>query len=173
MQKLPNRRSVRLGIHGYAVGTYFITICCENHCSYFGAVVEDEVVLTDAGQIVKEEWEHTFQLRERDMALLAYVVMPNHFHALLCLGNNDGNNGIVNPFAHGFMYSTRSFASAKENLSTLVRGFKGAVTRRLGFSPWQRGFFDHVVRDERDYENIHNYIAENPRRWPHDRYYTQ
>ena len=64
------------------------------------------------------------------------------------------------------------------SLPTVVRAFKSAVTRRInqirdtpGGTVWQRGYHEHVVRNEHDLERIRRYIRENPARWHEDRYY--
>jgi len=54
----------------------------------------------------------------------------------------------------------------------MVKGLKGAITRQIGFSLWQRSFHDHIIRDEASYLKIWQYIDENPIRWTEDCYYT-
>jgi REP element-mobilizing transposase RayT len=54
----------------------------------------------------------------------------------------------------------------------MVQGLKGAVTRCVGFSFWQRSFHDHIIRDECDYCRIAEYIENNPRNWRNDRFHV-
>ena len=61
------------------------------------------------------------------------------------------------------------------SLPTIVRAFKSAVTRRIndirrtaGERVWQRNYYEHVIRNEIDYRQITEYIADNPRRWKED-----
>jgi putative transposase len=72
---------------------YFITICTHNRICWFGNVVSEKMALSDIGKIVKTEWIRTFQMRP-DMNLMMgeYVVMPNHFHAIIGIGNNQYNS---------------------------------------------------------------------------------
>jgi len=53
----------------------------------------------------------------------------------------------------------------------MVQGLKGAVTRQIGFSLWQRSYHDHIIRNKEDYQRIWQYIDENPLKWTEDRYY--
>ena len=73
-----------------------------------------------------------------------YCIMPDHIHMILFL---DGNGGRT------------KFAPT---VSRIMKQFKGAVTKRLGFSPWQRSFYEHVIRNEQDYLETWAYIDENP-----------
>ena len=52
-----------------------------------------------------------------------------------------------------------------QTIGSIVRGFKIGVTKQIGFSPWQRNYYEHVIRSEIDYLNIANYIIENPLKW--------
>ncbi|MDR0982707.1 MAG: hypothetical protein LBM07_05645 [Culturomica sp.] len=47
----------------------------------------------------------------------------------------------------------------------MVRGFKSAVSKQLGFSVWQRNYYDHIIRDINEYSNIAEYIKNNPQKW--------
>ncbi|MBK8443155.1 MAG: transposase [Sphingobacteriales bacterium] len=78
-----HRRSIRLKGYEYSqAGLYFITICCQDRACLFGGVVKGEMILNDAGMMVENEWN---QLHERftNIQLHEYIVMPNHFHAIL------------------------------------------------------------------------------------------
>jgi hypothetical protein len=55
----------------------------------------------------------------------------------------------------------------------MVRSFKTLVTKEIGFSVFQRSFYDHVIRDEADYLKIWNYIQTNPAKWAEDRFYSK
>ena len=78
-----------------------------------------------------------------------YVIMPNHVHMILSL-----NEDSIIP------------------LSQIVGSFKAGVSREIGFSVWQRSFYDHIIRSEADYKRICEYIENNPAKWALDKYYT-
>ena len=77
--------------------------------------------------------------------------------------------------AHTPLRITGSFRSPSRSLGAMVRGFKSAVTARIntlrgtpGTSVWQRNFFDHIISTDREYEQIEEYILDNPRKWAWD-----
>ncbi len=78
-----HRRTIRLKGYDYAqAGLYFITICCQDRICRFGDVVNGEMILNDIGTMIENEW---LKLPERfkNIQLHEFVVMPNHFHAIL------------------------------------------------------------------------------------------
>ena len=108
------RKSIRLPGYDYSTeGFYFITICTKDKKCIFGKIVDGEMILNEAGKIVKEEWLQTINIRKGEAKLHKYVIMPNHFHAIIeiCRGvshtpecinaNNSGcNQGVCNtPYA--------------------------------------------------------------------------
>ena len=85
----------------------------------------------------------------------AYVVMPNHIHLILELRPEERRAVLV------------------PTVAEVIRQMKGAVTKRAGFAVWQGRFYDHIVRDQEDYDRIRRYMEENPAKWTEDRYYTE
>ena len=79
-----------------------------------------------------------------------YVVMPNHVHMLLLMKSSNER--------------------ACPDIRYAVRLYKRKVTQRAGFSVWQKGFYDHIVRSDREYLEIWTYIDNNPKKWRLDRY---
>jgi hypothetical protein len=74
-------------------GMYFITICTKNREHYFGEIIHGEMHLNDLGQVVRQEWEKTPQIRpDMNLELGEFIVMPNHFHAILIIGKNEFNS---------------------------------------------------------------------------------
>ncbi len=83
------RRSVRLKNYDYSqAGAYFVTICSAGKRPLFGRVENSKIVLSRRGRIVEQEWLRTVELREY-LRLDSYVVMPNHFHAIVAIVEND------------------------------------------------------------------------------------
>ncbi len=81
--RIHHRRSIRLKGYDYTkAGLYFITICCQDRACMFGDVVNGEMMLNDAGMMVEHEWLK-LPNRFKNIQLHEYVVMPNHFHAIL------------------------------------------------------------------------------------------
>lgn len=173
--KYHNRQSTRLKGYNYGDrGDYFITIVTQDRKQLFGEIHEGRMLLNSIGVIVLEEWCKTAKLREH-IELDEFVVMPDHFHAIVRI------NYVLSEQEPGI------FESPSKNLGSLVRGFKGAVMRRLKFinsielnstilgdqlssidlnkSIWQRNYHDRIIRDARELSNTRRYIRENPVRW--------
>jgi putative transposase len=73
-------------------GWYFITINIKNKEWLFGEVIDNEMRFNEYGQIVREEWEKTFQIR-RELICRTYIIMPDHIHGLVGIVELDGNDG--------------------------------------------------------------------------------
>ena len=81
------RRSIRLQGYDYSwAGAYFVTVCAHDRACLFGDLVNGDMRLNDAGKIVWDEWLRTGDIRS-NVELDVFVVMPNHFHAIVCLSN--------------------------------------------------------------------------------------
>jgi putative transposase len=158
-----HRQSIRLQGYDYSqAGAYFLTICTHGRQCILGSINDDTVNLSRFGGIVEAEWLRTPRLRP-NVELDEYVVMPNHLHAVLVIIDD-----LRSP--------SRGFTSPSRTIGASVRGFKGAVTKRLVGSGWpkskpvwQRGYWDHIIRNEQDLNGIRRYIQDNPRRWSEDR----
>ena len=59
-----------------------------------------------------------------------------------------------------------------QTIPAMVRAIKTGTNRHLGHSIFQTSYYDHVIRDQRDYDTIFQYIQKNPAKWPHDQFYT-
>ncbi len=165
MRKKPNydpkkhhRDSIRLKGHNYSSeGFYFITICTEGRRCLFGTIVNGEMVLNDYGKIVDNEWKNTIKIRNEDVVLHEYVIMPNHIHAIIQIRR--GVSHTPKEISH------TQFQSPSKTLGAIVRGFKGAVSKQIGKSIWQRNYYESIINDEQAFENISKYIRNNPAKW--------
>jgi len=100
------------------------------------------------------------------MSVPVYVIMPNHVHAVICITDPDFK--IFQP-VHDTFKRVRT-----DSISTAVRAYKAAVTgwcRKNGYTdnPWQRNFYERIVRSEPEYRRIEQYILSNPANWELDR----
>ena len=161
-------------------GTYFITICTQNRENYFGKIVDGNMKLSAIGIIADIMW-HEIKNHETNVALDAFVVMPNHVHGILILAGDDNDKigigrGVETLHATSLPNEkNKSFANISPksgSVSAIIRSYKSAVTKnahRLGFDfKWQSRFHDHIIRDGKSFENIRNYIFENPMNWEND-----
>ena len=149
-----SRLPLRLNSIDYSGGWFFITTCTLDRHSPLGQVRDGLIQLSDLGRIVDEEWRRTGELRP-DVELDAFVVMPNHLHAVLALeGSGDKTSVLSNIMAQ--------FKSVTSKRIARLMGRKGAPF-------WQRGYFDHSVRNDGDLLRIRTYIENNPLQWDLDR----
>ena len=152
--ELVKRRANRLPEFDYAQnGVYFLTICTQNRAQVLSIVPvgaasgrQPQVQLTGVGEIVAQTLEE-IPLRYSHVSVDHYVIMPDHVHWLLRVERKSGR------------------PLAAPTVSHIVNQWKGAVTRRLGKAIWQKGFYDHIVRDVYDYQVRWQYMEENPQRW--------
>jgi putative transposase len=167
-----HNRSIRLQGYDYSKdGLYFITICLQNRLHLFGDVVDGNMVFTDAGSIAIQCWMD-IPKHFPNTILHQYIIMPNHVHGIIQILNNASDN-ITNKINLFQKIIPRSIGS-------IVRGFKIGVTKwfRNKFPNefprerkiWQRNYYEHIIRNEKSFERISNYISNNPMNWKNDKY---
>ena len=158
--ELPKRKQNRLTKYDYSTpNAYFITICTKNRKNLFWRDAEiiidrpKNVLLADLGIIVQRSIENISK-HYPAISVDHYVIMPNHIHLLLQINTDVSGRSMIAP-----------------TISTVVRLMKGTVTKQAGFPVWQKGFYDHVIRNDNDYRDIWNYIEGNPSKWSEDKLY--
>ncbi len=182
----PNRRTIRLKGYDYSqAGIYFITICTYKREHLFGKIQDGKMILNECGQIAWNEWMKTPQLRPH-IELDAFVVMPNHIHGIIIINSSNACKGGLHPpdengqsdMDNGRMQSAPTGTS--QTVGAIVRGYKSAVTRQInllhnasGISVWHRNYYEHIIRNNSAYENIAEYIRNNPSRWNDDCFFDQ
>ena len=161
---MPNRKRTRLKNYNYSQNNdYFITICTQNRkcilsCVKLGNIIHPAFIkLTGIGEIVEK---YILSSERIDwVRVLNYVIMPNHIHILVRYLRNPGSSRAPTP----------TTAFIPRYVSTLKR----FINREIGYNIWQRGYHDHIIRDENDYKTIRQYIDGNPTRWIEDKYYIE
>ena len=161
------RKATRLPEYDYSsAGAYFVTICTKNRrwllSKIVGAGVLDspKVVLTKYGNVAEKQIQVMDELYE-NLSVDKYVIMPNHIHLLiriLCVADERGSSGTPTP-------------TYNSHISRFVSTFKRYCNKQYTEQIWQRGFYDHVVRNDEDYDAIWQYIDENPIKWELDKFY--
>jgi len=154
---------------------YFVTICTLNREHFFGEITDNTIALSEIGEIVEKEWINNTKLRpDMNLQLGAYVVMPNHFHGIIIIGENKYNSSGRDTM-HCVSTRGNRFAPRSKNLASVIRGFKIGVTKNARLiNPrfaWQSRFYDHIIRNEKSYVRIVEYVLTNPLRWQQDKYY--
>lgn len=171
--------SARLQGYDYGQnGAYFITICTKNRVHFFGEIADREMQLNELGKIVETEWIRTLELRpDMNLEMGEFVIMPNHFHAIIIIGENQYNTcGDGDGDCRDAMHRVSTFAPQSKNLASIIRGFKSSVTtnaRKMGIDfGWQTRFHDHIIRNDAEYRRIENYIINNPNNWKDDKFHN-
>jgi putative transposase len=170
-----HRRSIRLRGYDYRqAGAYFVTICTQSRECTFGQVVEGRMILNAPGQMVELVWRELHQYYpgiETD----AFVVMPNHVHGIItlvgagpraCPDKSWQPQGVA-PTAimslPDVVHRLKSLTTAKYRRGVIQDSWP-AFPGRL----WQRNYYEHVIRHERELDAVRRYIEENPLRWDQD-----
>jgi putative transposase len=162
-----HRRSIRLKEYEYSqAGVYYVTIDVQNRESLFGEIVNYEMILNEAGNMVNEQWGALLE-RFPNIELDVYQVMPNHFHGIIVVTENVDTQTVV-------------VQNKKPMLGDSIGAFKSITTHEyiLGVDNnnwpqfykhlWQRNYYEHVIRDEADLNRIRDYIQSNHVNWDED-----
>ncbi|WP_041245412.1 transposase [Geotalea uraniireducens] len=181
-----HRQSIRLRSYDYRLsGAYFITVCIFQREPILAEIVDGAARLTPLGEVVREEWLRSGQIRQ-EIELDEYVVMPNHLHGIVFIRDNVGAHGMrpggMHPDctpdyadsenrAHGRAPLHRS----PKSLGALIAGFKSACTKRTnemratpGLPIWQRNYHERIIRNDEELHALRDYIYNNPARWEND-----
>ena len=127
------------------------------------------MILNPFGKIVDEEWKKTIEIR-KNIALHEYAIMPNHFHAIIEILFPATENA----FPHTKKESFRAeFKSPSQTIGAIIRGFKGASTKRIKEFYFSNKSTDELqfARNEKSYLKITEYIKNNAANWDNDRLY--
>jgi putative transposase len=147
-RKKLSRRSLRLRDYDYSQeGAYFITICTVNRSTILGRIKDGKMNLSPIGDIIRDLWAGIADYQS-GLEIDQYVVMPNHIHGIIVITEKTESP------CRGLINQTPTYAIHK-------RGF-------IDFS-WQRNYYEHIIRNERELNKIQKYIMNNPRKWDLDR----
>lgn len=149
---LPKRKNIRLHNYNYSYnGAYFITICTKNKENLLWKNVGancvrplDQLPLSKIGIVIENEIYKLNTVYE-NIKVDKYQIMPNHIHLIIFI--YEDSNGRT------------QFAPT---ISRIIKQFKGSITKQIGFSIWQKSFYDRIIRNEKEYQEVWNYIHNNP-----------
>ena len=148
---LPQRKQNRIDGYDYNQNNaYFVTVCTHDRKKILSQIVGDDahIVPSPYGQVIEKYIRNVPEIEK-------YVIMPDHVHMMIRLDN-------------GPMWAsapTDSQDRTKNRVSTIVRSLKILTTKEIGKSIFQRSYYDHVIRNQQDYDEIWQYIENNPRKW--------
>lgn len=171
MTELPKRKNHRLEDFDYSsYGYYFVTLCTYQKMKLLSQVSDGTVTLTDIGKQAETCWRNMAKLNS-NVDIDSFIIMPNHIHGIIILRNQgelSGNN------KYSFQITENK---QHRSLQGLVRDFKSVTTRlykkqsHVSHSLWQDSFYDEVIKGEKHYLSVLNYIQQNPQKWELDRYF--
>ncbi len=170
--KKHHRRSIRLKDYDYSQeGLYFITICVQNKICLFGNMAEGKMTLNIVGEMIKKEW---LKIPERfpNTALHEYVVMPNHFHAIIEILNNQIEH---REQPQGIALSMGDIIGAFKSIVTneYIQGVKTLDWKPFNIRLLQRNYWEHIIRNTNSFLRISDYIINNPANWKDDKFYME
>ena len=158
------RKQNRIKNYDYSQnGAYFITICTHDRKRILSEIVGDGYIILHSCGMVAERMIHMISDKYPCVFADHYVIMPDHIHMLLridCSHNRsdyDDEAGTGNPSPTiGKIVGWYKYQTSKE--INLMNGTAGKVV-------FQRSYYDHVIRNQQDYDDTWSYIENNPRKW--------
>jgi REP element-mobilizing transposase RayT len=173
-----HRRSIRLKRYDYSQPElYFITICTQNRSKLLGDIKNSKIILNDAGIMVHRIW-NGIPNDFRNIQLHEFVIMANHIHGIIKI-TTVGADSISAKDTGAEIDSAPTPA-----IPEIVQSFKRHTTIeyikmvKLNIVPpfekriWQRNYYEHIIRNEKSYYQIAEYIRNNPLKWQEDKYYV-
>ena len=195
--EIHHRHTIRRQGYDYSsAGLYFVTVCTHEHEHLFGGITDNVMQLSDAGRVVETIWTGLPE-RFPMVTLDEFVVMPNHFHGIILLSDRRGEP-CVRPDDHvggrgepcvrtndqgdhkEGDHKDRPYGTSVNSLGRVMQAFKSITTvayvagvEQHGWPPfpgrlWQRNYYERIIRDERELNNIREYIVNNPALWRDD-----
>ncbi|MDD6989530.1 transposase [Ruminococcus sp.] len=152
------RKRIRLENYDYSSdGAYFVTVCViRKDISLWKNVAANCVrqnithELSDIGKLVDNEIQKIETIYD-SITVDKYCIMPDHIHMILFI-------------------DTKRRTQFAPTISRVIKQFKGAITKKLGFSIWQKSFNDEIIRNEKAYLEIWRYIDENPVKYLYEKH---
>jgi putative transposase len=180
---LRGRRSIRLKGWDYASpGWYFVTLCAQNRECLFGDIVNEDMLLNDAGRNIKKCWQDIPE-HFPHVTLDEFIIMPNHVHGIIFIAHSVGAYNhtpqkLDRPIRRrANIYSplpdNPPLRSASKTVGSIVRGFKIGVSEWFRKNTdmsviWQRNYYEHIIRNEIELDQTRQYICNHPATWPLD-----
>jgi len=166
-------------------GAYFITICTQNRIHYFGEIENRDMQLSEIGKMAEKYW-YEIPAHFPFVKLDAFVVMPNHIHGIIIIDKTDDTTNTVNtvetPKLGVSTNNTNKTTTGGINpkwkpntLGTIINQYKRICTihaRKINPDfAWQPRYYDHIIRNQKSFNKISEYIINNPINWKEDKFH--
>ena len=123
-----------------------MTICTHDRQHILSDIRRGGALLRPTGEIVKK---NIYDMEKRyGVKVHPYVIMPDHIHMIIHINS-------------GTMWAS----SPTKEIKNIIRSLKILTTKEIGESIFQRSYYDHVIRNQKDYNEIWEYIENNPKKW--------
>ena len=183
--EFPTRKSIRLKKYDYSLGgAYFVTICVQDYICRFGSLKKSKVILNNVGNMIKKWWfelPNKFDKIENDV----FIVMPNHIHGIILMFDSDisivgadlcvcpDNNILGEHIGSPLQNNNRSLSKIIQWFKTMttneyIRNVKEYNWEKFEKRLWQRNYYEHIIRNQKSFNKIGEYIYNNPAKWKHD-----
>ena len=149
-------------------GAYFVTLCTKDRRPSPAKIIK----LSGVGELANRVWADLVN-HYSNIKLDEFIVMPNHFHGIVWLLGKDFLSETVGEDPR----PSSTLPITNPSLPELIRAFKSfsarEMNKRLRVSKpfWQRGYHEHVIRNEEDLYLHSAYVLNNPLKWALDEYY--
>lgn len=142
----PKRKTPRIAGFDYSsVQAYFVTTVAAGRERIFSCIKDGEQIeLLPTGRIVQQHIE-ALPTHYEYVQVQKYVIMPDHIHIIIFIGQSDEQK--------------------RPSLNQIMAAFKAGVSREIGRPIWQRSYYDHIIRSQSDYDEVWQYIENNPMQW--------
>ena len=162
--KLPKRKNNRLENYNYSQnGAYFITICIKDRKPILSKIVGTGVpdcpktVFLPYGEIA-DRYIKKLNIFYDNISVDKYIIMPDHIHLLVSILNGQSRTPVPT-------YSNIKTENKNSTISNFVSTFKRFCNKEYGENIWQSRYYDHVIRNQEDYNEIFEYIENNPKKY--------
>ena len=177
---LHHRKNLRIPEFDYSQpGAYFVTIVAQDRKTLFGHIIDGEMILNDMGKMVEEVWI-AIPKHFPNVELGEFVIMPNHIHGIISITVEAthavaAQDETLVEATHASPLPRVSRGPLPGSIGAIIGSFKSAASKRFREIPnnpekrlWQQNYYEHVIRNERDYQAIFDYIVANPMNWDKD-----
>jgi len=173
------RHSIRLRGYDYRQpGWYFVTLCSQGRKHIFAAAQDQHIRLNHIGILVQSCWQ-SIPEHFPEIQLDHFVIMPNHMHGIIVIAGAKHGSTELSNVADSPKPCFAPTGTLSGSLGAVIQNFKSVTTRKIhqldgyhGMRVWQRNYYEHIIRIERELNTIRKYIIDNPARWAIDRFHS-
>ena len=156
--EMPSRKQNRLPDYDYSQeGSYFVTLCTQNRARLFEmeTPVGNGLCAVPEGNGIIHKWVRETENKFPGVVIDKYVIMPDHLHLIVTIKERHAGRSLPD--------AMRFFKTMTTN--EYIRGVKDGVVTPFDGKLWQKSYYDHVIRNQQDYNEIWEYIENNPAKW--------